>query len=127
MADHPNARMMRDLLDQMDYSDTEAIGAALADDVRWHMIGVDEPLVGKDAVLAMFSGGGGEPDFEITATAHDVIANDDHTIALVQAHATRGGKSLDYRTAEIMHIEGGKLKERWAFSDDTEAIKQFFA
>jgi ketosteroid isomerase-like protein len=124
MEDHPNARLVRDYLDKMDYSDIVAAGAGLADDVRWHMIGVDEPLVGKDAVLAMFGGGG---DFEVSISVHDVVANDDHTIALVQAHATRGGKTLDYRTAEIMHIEDGKVKERWAFSDDTEAIKQFFA
>jgi len=125
MADHPNARLVRDFLDGMSAMDTAAIGAVLADNVVWHMIGVDQPAVGRDAVLAMFSGD--ESGFEITGSVHDVIANDDHTIALVQAHATRGGESIDYRTAEIMHIEDGKVTERWAFSDDTEAIKRFFA
>ena len=70
---------------------------------------------------------GGAVDYEITGTLHDVIANDDHTIALVDATATRGGKTLTYRTAEIYHIRDGKVAERWAFSDDTAAITAFFA
>jgi ketosteroid isomerase-like protein len=55
------------------------------------------------------------------------VANDDHTIALVDATATRGGKTFTYRTAEIYHIRDGKIAERWAFSDDTAAIIAFFA
>ena len=49
------------------------------------------------------------------------------TIALVDATATRGGKTFTYRTAEIYHIRDGKIAERWAFSDDTAAITAFFA
>ena len=58
---------------------------------------------------------------------HDVVANDDHTIALGTATATRNGKTLEYRTAEIYHIRDGKAVECWAFSDDTAAIVAFFA
>jgi hypothetical protein len=29
--------------------------------------------------------------------------------------------------AEIYHIRGGQVAERWAFSDDTAAIAEFFA
>jgi ketosteroid isomerase-like protein len=32
-----------------------------------------------------------------------------------------------YRTAEIMHFRDGKITARWAFSDDTAAINEFFA
>ena len=35
-------------------------------------------------------------------------------------------QEITYRTAEILHVEGGKLKERWAFSDDTERVTTFF-
>jgi len=47
--------------------------------------------------------------------------------ALVEAAATRGGRTLRYRTAEIFHIRDGKVVERWAYSDDTAAIIAFFA
>jgi ketosteroid isomerase-like protein len=38
-----------------------------------------------------------------------------------------GDQSLTYRTAEILHMKDGKITERWAFSDDTEAINRFFS
>ena len=69
----------------------------------------------------------GGADYEVTAKLHDIVASDDHAIALVEATATRGGKTLTYRTAEIYHIRNGQIVERWAFSDDTAAITAFFA
>ena len=66
-------------------------------------------------------------DYDIKFKLHDVIGGDDHTIALGEATATRGDKSLTYRTAEIYHMKDGKIAERWAFSDDTKAITDFFA
>ena len=66
-------------------------------------------------------------DMTIKYELHDVVANDDHAIALGTATATRNGKTLEYRTAEIFHIRDGKAVERWAFSDDTAAIVAFFA
>jgi ketosteroid isomerase-like protein len=70
--------------------------------------------------------GGPPPDFEITAKLHYVVANDDHTVALLEATAQRGD-TLTYRTAEIMHVKDGKIAARWAFSHDTDRINEFFA
>jgi ketosteroid isomerase-like protein len=105
--------------------DMAQLDALIADDVVWHEIGRAEPRHGKEALQA--SGPGGASDFEITGVTHDVLASDDHAIALVEATATRAGKTLTYRTAEIYHIQNGKVTERWAFSDDTGAITAFFA
>ena len=66
-------------------------------------------------------------DYTIVATTHDILANDDHAILLADATATRGGRTLVYHVAEIYHIRDGRISERWAFSDDTEAIARFFA
>ena len=126
MAEHPNAVMARQMTDALSRGDMQALEGFLADDVIWHEIGRSEPRRGKAALRAA-APGGGAVDFEITGTLHDVVANDDHTIALVDATATRGGKTFTYRTAEIYHIRDGKIAERWAFSDDTAAITAFFA
>jgi ketosteroid isomerase-like protein len=122
MADHPNAVMARRALDAFNTGDMETISKLLADDIVWHEIGRAEPIRGKAAMQAS----GGEVDYQITATLHDVVANDEHVVGLVNASATRGGKTLDYRTAEIMHVRDGQITERWAFSDDTAAIVDFF-
>lgn len=120
---HPNAVIARSMADALSRGDMQTLAGFLADDVIWHEIGRAEPLRGKAALAAR----GGAVDYEITGNLHDIVANDDHTIALVDATATRGGKTLSYRTAEIYHIRDGKIAERWAFSDDTAAITAFFA
>jgi uncharacterized protein len=124
MSEHPNAAKARELLDAFNRGDVEAVDTLIADDVVWHEIGRSEPRRGKAALMETAPGA---VDYEITAKLHDIVANDEHTISLVDATATRGGKTLNYRTAEIMHIRDGKVTERWAFSDDTAAIVAFFA
>ncbi len=126
MSEHPNATRVRHMMESMMSGDTQATADALADDVVWHEIGNPEPVRGKAALAARFTGGAA-PDFEITGELHDVVANDDHAVAMVSATAKRGGKTLTYRTTEIFHVRDGKITERWAFSDDTAAINEFFA
>jgi ketosteroid isomerase-like protein len=124
MSAQENLSLARELQDAFERGDFDRIDALTADDVVWHEIGVAEPKRGKAALRAEMPG---SVDYEITGTTHDVLASDDHAIALVEATATRGGKTLSYRTAEIYHFRNGKVAERWAFSDDTEAIARFFA
>lgn len=127
MPEHPNAALVRQSLDALNTGNNEALADMLADDVEWHEIGRAEPIRGKAAVAERFGMGGPPPDFEISGELHDVVANDDHTIALVTATAKRNGRTLVYRTAEIMHVKDGKITARWAFSDDTAKINEFFA
>jgi ketosteroid isomerase-like protein len=123
MPDHPNAVLARKIDEAFSRGDMQALDGYIADDVIWHEIGRAEPRRGKEALRALAGGG----DFQITAKLHDLLASDDHAIALVDATATRGGKTINYRTAEIYHIRNGQIAERWAFSDDTATIVAFFA
>lgn len=123
MGDHPNAALLRSGFDSFNAGDPEAFGALLADDVVWHTIG-GETMHGRDAVSSSMSGMEG---VEFEGKLHDVVANDDHVIGLVEAHVKVGDEEFSYRTAEIMHVEEGKVTERWAFSDDTQAILEFFS
>jgi ketosteroid isomerase-like protein len=125
--DHPNAALARRIAEAFNSGDTTAMADVIADDVEWHEIGRAEPIMGKEALAARFGmGSGAPPPYEITAELHDVIANDDHTVVLATAHATKDGKTLDYKVAEIYHLKDGKITARWAVSDDTAAINDFF-
>ena len=125
MADHPNAAKLRAASEEMERTgDLMSQVDLLADDVVWHEIGRDEPLHGKQALIERFSS---MPEgASIQVETHDVLANDEHAVQLVTATATLGDRSFTYRTAEIYHMRDGKITERWAFSDDTERINQFF-
>jgi ketosteroid isomerase-like protein len=124
MAARENAAVAAKMTEAFAQGDMQQLDKLIADDVVWHQIGSKKPLRGKAALRA--SGPGGAADYEVTGKVHDVLASDDHAIALVDATATRAGKTLKYRTAEIYHIRNGKVAERWAFSDDTAAIEKFF-
>ncbi len=123
MQEHPNVSLARELDEAMSRGDMEALERLIADDVIWHEIGRSEPRRGKQALREATT----DADYEIKVETHDIVANDDHVVALVNATATRGGRTFKYRTAEIYHIRDGRLVERWAFSDDTAAIVDFFA
>jgi ketosteroid isomerase-like protein len=125
MADHPDAARYRALVETFNEGDMSGFADNLTDDVEWHYIGATEPLHGRDAVMASMSEVLG--DTTLQAELHDVVANDDHLVALISATATKAdGSSLTYRTAEIMHVSDGKVTHRWAFADDTQAVKEFF-
>jgi ketosteroid isomerase-like protein len=119
--EHPNAIAVRKMGEALEKGDFQALDSFITDDVVWHEIG-GVTKRGKAALREEDA----TSDYDITFKLHDVVANDDHTIALGEATATRGDKSLTYRTAEIYHMKDGKIAERWAFSDDTKAITDFF-
>jgi ketosteroid isomerase-like protein len=132
MAEHPNAALVRRAMQAMTEQDMSKaqqemaiVDAFMADDIVWHEIGRAEPRRGKDELRAAMMGGA--RDYSITYELHDVVANDDHAVALGSATATRGSVTLTYRTAEIFHMRDGRATERWSFSDDTAAIIAFFA
>lgn len=124
MSDHPIAARYREMSAAMEAGDMSGLGTAIADDVVWWEIGASQPVRGKQALMEQMQGYG---DYNISAQLHDVVANDDHLIALLSVTATKGDEVLEYRTAEIHHVNAdGQVTERWAFSDDTKAIIDFF-
>jgi len=122
---HPNAKILNDAIDTFNIGNPQAAMDLLADDVEWYEIGRSEPTRGKEAVIQRFSEAFG--DAEVEGKAHAVIADDEHAVQLMNVTARRGDRTLNYRTAEIFHMRDGKITARWAFSDDTQAIIDFFA
>ena len=132
MAEHPNVALVRRAMQAMTEQDMSKaqeemaiVDAFMADDIVWHEIGRTEPRRGKDELRAAMMSGA--RDYSIAYELHDVVANDDHAVALGRATATRGDATVTYMTTEIFHMRDGRATERWAFSDDTAAIVAFFA
>lgn len=126
MEEHPHVTLYREIHESLQAGDVTALFDHLGDDVVWHQIG-EETLRGKDAVIAAMSMMEEfEPDM-FKLDVHDVVGNDEHVVGLVEVSIQMGDEPFSYRTAEIAHIEDGKVTERWAFSDDTQRIAGFFS
>jgi ketosteroid isomerase-like protein len=123
MAEHPNAAWGREIWAAMLAGDMTTVAEAFDDDIVWHEIGRAEPRHGKAAVAESFAAA----DYEIVPTLVDMVASDDHVVTIIDSLATRNGRTLRYRVAEINRLRDGKIVERWAYSDDTAAIAEFFA
>ncbi|MEX1126128.1 MAG: nuclear transport factor 2 family protein [Acidimicrobiia bacterium] len=124
MSEHPNAAMYRGVMEKLNAGDVSAMASSIADDVVWWQIGSAEPIRGKEALMesmSLFD----QVDFELDLT--DVVANDDMVVGLVTATVRAGDDAITYRTAEVARIKDGMVTERRAYSDDTEAINNFFA
>jgi hypothetical protein len=102
--------------------DLETVKELLADDLVVHTSG-DGPFEreyrGRDAFgfigqLAQLSGGTYQQEI------HDVVASDDHVVALVTVRAERNGRPVDYRSAEVFHVKDGQATEAWFLNDNPD-------
>ena len=126
---HPNEELLRKGYDAFGKGDMDTIRELFSDDIVWHAPG-KSPLAGDyegiDAVLEQFG-----KVFEMTGGSfrleiHDVIANDEHAVALVRATGERDGKTFDDRGVQVWHIKDGKATEQWLHSGDQYAADEFF-
>lgn len=130
MAEHPNLELARKGYEAFGKGDMETVGELMDDGIVWHVSG-DTPLSGdykgKEAVMGYFARLMQETGGTLKNDVHDMLANDEHGVALVNLSATRGDKSLEMPSAQVFHMKDGKMTEFWAFSQDSAAFDDFWA
>ena len=95
---------------------------ALAPDVVFHGALMGE-VRGRDAVIAALEKQ--RTGFEeFRADPHAILADDEHTVALVNLTIRTGGKSVTAQQVIVVHSnDQGQLSEMWTMLD-AEALKQ---
>jgi hypothetical protein len=63
----------------------------------------------------------------IQLEVHDVVANDEHAIALLKARGQRKGREYSALEVDVFHIRDGKIAEFWSFSEDTRLTDAFWS
>jgi hypothetical protein len=101
-----------------------------AENIVWHIAGTG-PLAGDyDGVaqvmallgkVSELSGGTVRPEL------HDVLASNDHTVALTTIRAERAGEQLQLNLVHVIHADNGKATEVWTHSSDPAAAKEFWS
>ena len=127
---HPNEERMRKGYEAFVAGDMAALDQLFTDDVVWHVPGrhsLAGDHEGKQAVLELFA-----KNMEMTGgtfrlEVHDILANDEHGVALVVATAEREGNRLEDRQVHVLHVREGKVSEFWAHPGDAYAVDEFLS
>ena len=129
MADHPNAEAFKKGYAAFGSGDMEGVKALFAHDIAWHQPGKNRfsgTRHGVDNVLALFLGQAQESDGTFKVEAHDILANDEHAVALATVSATRAGKTLRDHYTHVGHMKDGKLTESWIFGEHQDEVDAFW-
>ena len=127
---HPNEELTRRGFDAFAKGDVDTLRELTDQDAVWHTPGRNQlsgDHRGVDAILGFFaktmelSGG------SFRAELHDVVANDEHAVAIYVARAEREGRTYENRNVLVQHMRNGKLVETWLLSDDQYAADEFFS
>ena len=124
--EHPNVELYRRLTAAFQAGDIDTVKGALAPGLRWHEAGKPE-VMGREAVLQEMSGAIKRIDGNIAV--HDVLANDEHVIALINVALRKpNGSEISYPAIEIAHMSDGFITERWSFMDSCPPeVNAFFS
>ena len=130
MADHPNVERLRKGYNAYSTGDMAVLNDLFAEDILWHIAGRSQlsgDYKGRDAVFGFFGKlmelSGGTSSLEV----HDLLANDEHGVALVTGSGERNGKSFRGADVHTFHFRDGKVVEFWDSPLDQYEADEFWA
>lgn len=127
---HPNEERARKGFEAFSAGDMDTVRETFADDIVWHVPGRSQlagDYRGKDEVFSFFAKlmdlSGGTFRVEV----HDILANDEHVVALTRSTAEREGRRHETKGAQVFHANAdGLLTESWFHPEDAYADDEFW-
>jgi ketosteroid isomerase-like protein len=130
VADHPNLATFRSIHTAFTTGDMDSLATFFADDVAWHTPG-QHPLAGtyegKAATFASFAQEFERSDGTYSVDVREVVANDEHVVALIHATADRDDKRLDQDYVIVFHMRDGKVDAAWEVWKDQASVDEFWS
>lgn len=130
MPEHPNAEVFKQVYTAFTSGDMNRLAQLIAPDVMWNVPGsnlISGQYTSRDDLFGCFNRIYELSDGSYAPQIHDIVANDEHTVALLHATARRGDKRLDQNYALIFHIAGGKIAEAWEAWTEGSAWNEFWS
>ena len=130
MGDHPNLDLIRRGYAAYGSGDMDTINDLFHDDVVWHVAGqspVAGDYVGKEQVFGFFGKLQELSEGTSTVEVLDLLADDDHGIAIVIESATRNGRSFQGQAVHVLHLDDGKVTEFWDAHPDQYSSDEFWS
>jgi uncharacterized protein len=130
MADHPNVELLRKGYGAYSSGDVGVLNELFADDIQWHVAGRNQlsgDYKGRDQVFGFFGKIMELSDGTSKLEVHDLLANDEHGVALVTGSATRNGTSFTGHDVHTFHIRNGQVVEFWDSPLDQYGADEFWS
>jgi uncharacterized protein len=128
VTEHANAELVRRGHAAFAKGDMQTLADLMADEVTWHVSG--GPLTGiyhgRNEVFGFFARLAEETGGTFRLEVHDVLANDEHGVALCTLSASRGNRSVDLPVVNVSHLSEGKITEFWTANADPQAYLDFW-
>ena len=119
--EHANATLLRSLLEAFATGDERAF----ADDIIWHAPGTNRfsgRFEGRTAVMGRLDAMQ-EAGIVSRYDVHDVVANDEHAIALVHQHLeVPDGRRYDQQQVMVAHVRDARVAELWTMNQDQAVV-----
>ena len=112
------------------HSNVQAVTDRYAQDAVVHYIGrhrLGGDHRGREEIRALFARSreafGGTQRLDL----HDVVANQGHAVALLDASAERDGRRVRWHRLVVFHLEGDLIREQWIHDSDQHLIEEVLA
>jgi ketosteroid isomerase-like protein len=127
MSAEADATVVRSLYEARERGDLDRAAQLIAEHVVWH-----EPyeylgtLHGRDAVIGAIRQSMDETGGTFALHVTDLLASEDHVVALVDFSAERHGGRMSGREIGVFRVEQGQIVEVWFYTaEDPDAVSEF--
>ncbi len=131
MAEHPNAALVKRGFDAFAKGDMATLADVIGEDVVWHLPGssaISGKHRGREAVFSVLRQMGELSGGTFRTDVHDIVGNDDHTVAEFWMMGSRGGKQIKLLTVDVYHVRDGQITEFWTFfHEDSRTWDEFWS
>ncbi len=125
-----NAELVRRGYEAFSAGDMATLSEIFAEDAVWHVAGsgvLSGRREGRDSILAYFGELGKRSEGNLKVTVQDIVAGENHTVALQHNNAESNGRTLDMDGAIAFQVRDGKIIEGREFFADTAQGDAFWA
>ncbi len=126
-----NELILRSTLQAFIARDLAAFEEYLDPEVVWHSLGGElNPIggdhAGKGEVLSFLAKTLEMTDGSLGIEIHDVLASQEHAVALLDVTGRRGAKALDDRQVFVVRFRADKIREIWSYAGNAYKAYAFW-
>jgi uncharacterized protein len=129
MSASENAEIVRNGYQAFATGDLPTVMGQLSPDIVWHIPGenaLSGDYRGHDEVMAFFGKLATETGGTFQLTVEDLLASDEHVVALCHQNLSRSGQTLDGDIVHVWRVADGKAAEFWGMPYDAVATDAFW-